>query len=94
MWVPLTILLHKMAYSLKLNATPMKLSTTNGKDIEYFGEVVVDIEILDLCCSYTWTVVVEDTFNPLLGEDFLHHYGLILDCSNGRLSDETTCHYI
>lgn len=91
----ITILLHKMAHSVKLNTTPMKLSAANGKDIECFDEVVVDIlDLLDLCCSYIWIVIVADTFNPLIGEYFLHQYGLILDCSNGRLSDETTRHYI
>ena len=79
-----------MALGLNQNATPVKLSETNGRIIECFGEAVVDIGIPGLRCSYTWTVVVADTVNPLLSADFQGHYGLILDYSNGRLIDVKT----
>ena len=69
------------------------LTAVNGKDEECFGETVADVGIPGLRCSYTRIVAVTDTMNPLLGADFLHHYSLILDCSNGRLIDETTRQY-
>ena len=33
-------------------------------------------------------------YQPLLDADFLRHYGLILNCSDGRLIDETTRCYV
>ena len=60
---------------------------------EYNSETIVEIGIPGLHRSYTWTVVIMDTMNPLWCADFLSHYGLILDCSNGRLIDESTHRY-
>ena len=82
-----------MALGLHLNPMPIKLAA-NGRDIECFGETVVVIGIPGLRRSYTWTVVVVDAVNPFLDADFLCHYGLILNCSNGKLIDETTHQFI
>ena len=68
--------------------------TISSNAFECFGKVIVNIGIPGLHCSYTWTVVVMDTINLLLGADFLCHYGLILDCCNGRLINETIHCYI
>ena len=53
----ITILSLRMVLGLNVNATPVKLSVANGKEIECFGEVVVDIEIPGQRSSYTWVVV-------------------------------------
>ena len=90
----ITILPQKMALGLHLNPTPVKLSAVNGRDMECFGKTVVVIGILGLRRSYTWTALAADTVNPLLGADFLRHYGLILDYSNGKLIDETIHQFI
>ena len=39
--------------------------------------------------STTWTFVIADITNPLLGLDFLK-FGLIVDCSNKTIYDPTT----
>ena len=83
-----------MILSIHLNPTPVKFSAANRRDIECFGETVVVIGIPGLRRSYTWTVIVADTINPLQGADCLRHYGLILNSSNGKLIDETTHQFI
>ena len=80
-----TILPHSLAPGLSINSTPVLLSAANGETIKCFGEIQLDIVIPGLRRSYPWTVVIADTINPLLGADFLRHYGLILNCSDGRL---------
>ena len=50
----------KKAFSLTLNAIPVRLSAANGRDIECVGETV-DAGIPGLRRSYTWTVVAADT---------------------------------
>lgn len=57
----ITISMQRMALGLNLNSTPVKLSAASGKEIECFGEAVIDFGILGLRRSYTWTVVVTDT---------------------------------
>ena len=89
-----TILPHSLAPGLSINSTPVRLSAANGETIKCFGEIQLDIIIPGLRRSYPWTVVIADTINPLLGADFLRHYGLILNCSDGRLIDETTRRYV
>ncbi|KAK3752990.1 hypothetical protein QZH41_016304, partial [Actinostola sp. cb2023] len=37
-----------------------------------------------------WTFVVADVKFPILGADFLHHYGLLVDVERSRLLDTTT----
>jgi hypothetical protein len=34
--------------------------------------------------------VVADVTHPLIGVDFLSHFGLLVDCRNNRLLDEVT----
>lgn len=63
-WTIITILPQRIAVGLNLNPTPVKLSAENGREIEYFGEAVIDIGIPGPRRSYTWTVVVADSVNP------------------------------
>ena len=44
----------------------------------------------DLRRSYDWTFVVANVTHPLLGVDFLHHYGLLVDCKNLKILDSET----
>jgi hypothetical protein len=50
----------------------------------------------DLCVfprlrwDFTWRFVVADVTQPLIGADFLSHFGLLVDCRNNRLLDGVT----
>ena len=94
MGTSITILPQKIALGLHLNPTPIKLSEANGRDIECFGKTLAVISIPGQHHSYTLTRVVVNTVNPLQGADFLHNYGQILNCCNGKLIDEMTCQFI
>ena len=89
-----TILPHSLAPGLSINSTPVRLSAAYGETIKCFGEIQLDIIIPGLRRSYPWTVLIAHTINPLLGADFLRHLSLILNCSDGRLIDETTRRYV
>ena len=51
---------------------------------------ITEIGIPSLRRSFTWTFVIADITNPLLGLDFLNKFGLIVDCSNKTIYDPTT----
>jgi hypothetical protein len=42
---------------------------------------------LGLRRDFTWRFVVADVSQPLIGVDFLSHFGLLVDCRNNRLLD-------
>jgi hypothetical protein len=42
---------------------------------------------LGLRRDFTWRFVVADVTHPLIGVDFLSHFGLLTDCRNNRLLD-------
>ena len=50
----------------------------------------MEIGIPSLRRSFTWTFVIADITNPLLGLDFLNKFGLIIDCSSKTIYDPTT----
>jgi hypothetical protein len=45
---------------------------------------------LGLRRDFTWRFVVADVTHPLIGADFLSHFGLLVDCRNNRLLDGVT----
>jgi hypothetical protein len=45
---------------------------------------------LGLRRDFTWRFMVADVTHPLIGADFLSHFGLLVDCRNNRLLDGTT----
>ena len=42
---------------------------------------------LGLCCTFQWVFMVANVRNPILGADFLKHYGVIVDMHCRRLLD-------
>ena len=75
---------------ITLNPTSLSLSTANGEKIKCYGQASLEIGIPSLRRSFTWTIVIVDITNPLLGLDFLNKFGLIVDCSNKTIYDPTT----
>ena len=73
-----------------LNPTPVSLTTANGEKIKCHGQANLEIGIPSLKRSFSWTFVVADITNPLLGFDFLNEFGLIIDCKNKTIYDPLT----
>ena len=65
------------------------LFAANNSRIKTFGKKKATIS-LGLGRKYTWTFIIADISVPLLGADFLHANGLILDLASQRLSDAST----
>ena len=73
-----------------LKPSAVHLTSANNQAIKVFGESTLDINVRELRRTYTWTFVVADTTNPLLGLDFLSHFNLLVDCASRRIVDKTT----
>lgn len=65
------------------------LSAANGTDIATYGTCILTLD-LGLRRDFTWRFVVADISKPILGADFLAHFGLLPDLCNGRLIDSST----
>lgn len=65
------------------------LSAANGTDISTYGTVTLSLN-LGLRRAFPWNFVVADVAKPIIGADFLSHYGLLVDLRNERLADQTT----
>lgn len=45
---------------------------------------------LNLRRDFFWKFVIAEVDKPIIGADFMAHYGLLVDCKNGRLLDGVT----
>ncbi|XP_063991150.1 uncharacterized protein LOC135169783 [Diachasmimorpha longicaudata] len=66
-----------------------ELSAANGSTIATYGTVSMDLN-LKLRRAFPWSFVIADVSKPIIGADFLFHYGLLEDLHNGRLVDSIT----
>ena len=73
-----------------LQPTAVVISTATGEKIPVHGETVLDIIIEPLRRSFKWTFIVAEVCKPLLGNDFLCNFGLVIDCKNNCLHDNIT----
>jgi hypothetical protein len=62
------------------------LCATNGTTIHTYGWLPLSLN-LGLCQDFTWRLIVADVTQPLIGVNFLSHFGLLVDCRNNRLLD-------
>ena len=62
---------------LRSGLTGPPLSAANGSNIRTFGSRTVSLSINSRL--YKWNCVVADVSKPLLGADFLCHFGLMVD---------------
>jgi hypothetical protein len=65
------------------------LYAANGNTIHTYGWLPLSLN-LGLRREFTWRFVVADVTEPLIGADFLTHFGLLVDCRNNRLLDNVT----
>jgi hypothetical protein len=65
------------------------LCAANGTTIPTYGWLPLSLN-LGLRREFTWRFVVADVAQPLIGADFLSHFGLLVDCTNNHLLDGVT----
>ena len=65
------------------------LSAVNGTAIATYGTRSLTLN-LGLRRTFRWIFIIADVSKPLLGADFLHHFGLLVDIAHGKLVDTNT----
>ena len=73
----------------RLRKQGFTLSAVNGTSIATFGTRSLTLNI-GLRRTFRWIFIIADVHKPLLGADFLHHFGLLVDVTNGKLVDKQT----
>ena len=73
---------HKQPHQLTLQAV-------NNSSIKTFGKRSLTLE-LGLRRTFRWVFIIADIPRPILGADFLRHFGLLVDIRHRRLSDSLT----
>jgi transposase InsO family protein len=76
---------------MKHNLTPTtyELFAANGSVIKTYGQKAIPLDF-GLRRDFTWNFVVADVSKPIIGNDFLSHFQLLVDVHNRRLIDGTT----
>lgn len=71
--------------------TPTKivLYAANGTEIRTYGNKLLTLD-LNLRRNFTWSFVVADVNQPIIGADFLKNFNLLVDVKNNRLLDSKT----
>lgn len=66
------------------------LVAANNSKIQTFGQRKLIIS-LGLRRDFPWTFIIADVDKPIIGADFLMHYGLLVDLNGKSLIDRLTC---
>ncbi|XP_051173384.1 uncharacterized protein LOC127289472 [Leptopilina boulardi] len=69
--------------------TTYELFAANGTVIPTYGTQILNLS-LGLRRQFTWRFVIADAEKPIIGADFLAHYGLLVDLQKQRLLDQAT----
>ena len=67
----------------------LSLTAVNNTSIRTYGQRSLTLN-LGLRRSLPWIFIIADVQKPILGADFLRHYGLIVDLHNRKLIDTCT----
>lgn len=80
-----------MNHLKNMNSRPekYKLFAANGTQINTYGNVLL-CPTLGLRRSFPWKFVYADVSHPIIGADFLKHYGLLIDIKENKLLDPQT----
>lgn len=70
-------------------ATGYKLTAVNNSEINTYGFVTTTLS-LGMRRDYTWTFIVADIDQPILGADFLEHHRITVDLHGATLRDKQT----
>lgn len=71
------------------SSTQWQLHAANGTVIRTFGQRFVTTD-LGLRRRFSWNFVIADVSTPIIGADFLAHFGIIVDLKRRRLIDSVT----
>lgn len=77
--------------SIKYNLQPEKLTlyAANGTEIKTYGTKLLNLD-LNLRRKFSWSFVIADVNQPIIGVDFLTHFNLLVDVRSNRLLDNVT----
>ena len=67
----------------------LTLQAANNSSIATYGKRSLTLD-LNLRRSFQWVFVIADVAMPILGGDFLRHFGLLVDMQHHRLIDNNT----
>lgn len=67
----------------------MKLFAANGTEIKIYGTTTQKVNI-GLRREFLWSFLIADVTTPIIGADFITHYGLMIDLKGNRLIDTLT----
>ena len=76
-----------------LQPTSYTLQAANGTAIKTFGQRLLTLD-LGLRRNFSWIFVIAQVNHPILGIDFLSHFGLSVDLHSRKLSDSTTSLFV
>jgi histidinol phosphatase-like PHP family hydrolase len=71
------------------NTNDFKLFTATGSDIKTYGTKTISLA-LNLRRNFSWPFIIANVDKPIIGADFLKHFGLMVDLKNSRLYDPLT----
>ena len=86
----MSILPVSMCHQENITTSKIKLRSATGSDIKVAGECKVEVSSKTLRRSFSWTFIIADVCNPIIGIDFLSYFGLIVDCKNATIFDPLT----
>jgi hypothetical protein len=66
----------------------VNVTAANGTRIKTYGLKSLNID-LGLLRTFNWTVEITDVSRAIIGADFLHYFGLLVDIRRRRLVDPT-----
>ncbi|GFR25644.1 retrovirus-related Pol polyprotein from transposon opus [Trichonephila clavata] len=75
--------------SKHLPPASLQLFAANGTVISTFGQKLVTLD-LGLRRMFKWLFIIAGVSQPIIGADFLRHYGLLVDIRHGCLVDSLT----
>ena len=67
----------------------LTLQAANNTPIPTYGNRLLTLNI-GLRRTFQWVFIIADVKNPIIGADFLRHYGILVDLANNRLVDSLT----
>lgn len=76
-------------FASKQPPAPLQLYAANGTVIATFGKRLLQLD-LGLRREFHWPFIIAEVSQPIIGADFLCHYGLLVDLRAGRLVDPLT----
>lgn len=85
----LSVLPRSKANFIGKQPADFKLYAANGSVIDTYGERLITLD-LNLGRQYPWKFTIADISQPILGADFLKHYGILVNLKQRKLTDPST----